>query len=103
VANKIGTYTVAALAHRHNIPFVVAAPFSTIDTGVRSGEEIPIEERGPEEVTGYGRERWAPEGIRVFNPAFDVTPADLVTAIITEKAVIRPPYGLSITSLIEPV
>ncbi|UCG38902.1 MAG: S-methyl-5-thioribose-1-phosphate isomerase, partial [bacterium] len=99
VANKIGTYTVAVLARRHGIPFVVAAPLSTIDSGIHSGEEIPIEERDPAEVTGYGGQTWAPEGVGVFNPAFDVTPAELVTAIVTEKGVMKPPYDAGIKSL----
>jgi len=96
VANKIGTYTVAVLARRHNIPFVVAAPVSTIDFGIPSGEEIPIEERDPAEVAGFGTEMWAPEGIRIYNPAFDVTPAELVTAIVTEQGVLTPPYSQAI-------
>jgi methylthioribose-1-phosphate isomerase len=101
VANKIGTYTVAVLARRHNIPFVVAAPVSTIDFAIPSGEQIPIEERDPAEVAGYGSERWAPEGINIYNPAFDVTPAELVTAIVTEKGVLSPPYTQSIANLSE--
>jgi len=101
VANKIGTYTVAVLARRHNIPFVVAAPVSTIDFAIPSGEQIPIEERDPAEVTGYGSERWAPEGINIYNPAFDVTPAELVTAIVTEKGVLSPHYTQSIADLSE--
>jgi methylthioribose-1-phosphate isomerase len=100
VANKIGTYTVAVLARRHNIPFVVAAPVSTIDFAIPSGEQIPIEERDPAEVTGYGSERWAPEGINIYNPAFDVTPAELVTAIVTEKGVLTPPYPQAIADLL---
>jgi methylthioribose-1-phosphate isomerase len=99
VANKIGTYSVAVLANHHSIPFIVAAPLSTIDTDIRSGKEISIEERDPGEVTGFGSEFWTPEGIRIFNPAFDVTPADLVTAIITEQEVVQPPYEHSIASL----
>lgn len=92
VANKIGTYNVAVLARRHNIPFYVAAPLSSIDMTLDSGADIPIEERDPIEVTcGYGKQT-APDGINVFNPAFDVTPAELVTAFITEKGVIYPPY-----------
>jgi len=83
VANKIGTYMVAVLAKRHNIPFYVACPLSTIDLSITSGSEIPIEERPIEEVTGYRDFQWAAKGISVRNPAFDVTPADLVTAIIT--------------------
>ena len=77
----------------------MAAPVSTIDFGIPSGEEIPIEERDPAEVAGYGRERWAPEGINIYNPAFDVTPAELVTAIVTEKGVLTPPYPQAIADL----
>lgn len=99
VANKIGTYSVAVLANHHNIPFFVAAPVSTIDTNIRTGKEIPIEERDTGEVAGYGEVSWAPEKVRIFNPAFDVTPADLVTAVITEKQVVGPPYERSIASL----
>jgi methylthioribose-1-phosphate isomerase len=91
VANKIGTYSVAVLAQRHGIPFYVACPLSTIDLAMASGAAIPIEERSPDEVTGYGGVRWAPEGIAVRNPVFDVTPAALVTALITEKGVVRTP------------
>src|SRR5574341_681870 len=90
-ANKIGTYTLAVLAQRHGLPFYVAAPLSTFDPKIRHGSAIPIEERAPEEVTGFRGMRWAPEGIGVRNPAFDVTPAGLITAIICEKAVIRGP------------
>jgi methylthioribose-1-phosphate isomerase len=98
-ANKIGTYGVAVLASAHGIPMYVAAPFSTIDLSIRSGADIPIEERNPVEVTeGLGR-RTAPEGVRVYNPAFDVTPAALVTAIITERGIARPPYIESLTAL----
>jgi methylthioribose-1-phosphate isomerase len=91
VANKIGTYTLAVLAKRHGIPFYVTAPLSTFDPETRDGSCIAIEERGPDEVTGYRGRRWAPRGIRVRNPAFDITPATLVTAIICEKAVVRKP------------
>ncbi len=91
VANKIGTYMVATMARRHGIPFYVACPSSTIDMSTRSGADIPIEERSPHEVTGYGDTRWAPDDIEVFNPAFDVTPAELVSALITEKGVIHAP------------
>jgi len=92
-ANKIGTYTVAVLARRHNIPFFVAAPMSTIDFNVTTGEDIPIEERNPNEVTHImGHQQIAPDGVNVFNPAFDVTPNELVTAIITEKGVAYPPF-----------
>lgn len=91
-ANKIGTYGIALLARAHKIPFYVAAPSSTFDPSISSGEGIPIENRKPEEVTeGFGK-RTAPVGIRVENPAFDVTPHALITAFITEKGVIRPPY-----------
>jgi methylthioribose-1-phosphate isomerase len=90
-ANKIGTYTVAVLAERHHIPFYVAAPLSTIDTAIADGSAIPIEERDPGEVTGFRGMRWAPEGVEVANPAFDVTPAALITGIITEKGVIDRP------------
>ncbi|GAB7386719.1 S-methyl-5-thioribose-1-phosphate isomerase [Bacillaceae bacterium] len=90
VANKIGTYGLAVLAKAHGIPFYVAAPLSSIDLNTPSGKEIPIEERPEEEVTqGFGK-RTAPKGIRVYNPAFDVTPHSLVTAIITEKGIVRP-------------
>ena len=93
VANKIGTYGLAILAREHNVPFYVAAPLSTIDMSLSSGDRIPIEERRPEEVTeGFGK-RTAPEGVKVYNPAFDVTPNRLVTAIITERGVARHPYG----------
>jgi methylthioribose-1-phosphate isomerase len=91
VANKIGTYTVAVLAKRHGIPFYVAAPLSTFDLKIPDGSHIPIEERAAEELTGYRGVRWAPEGIAVRNPAFDVTPAELITAIICEEGVIREP------------
>jgi methylthioribose-1-phosphate isomerase len=91
VANKIGTYMLAVLARRHRLPFYVAAPLSTFDAKTADGAAIPIEERGADEVTGYRGVRWAPEGIRVKNPAFDVTPAELVTALICEKAVIQAP------------
>jgi methylthioribose-1-phosphate isomerase len=92
VANKIGTYGVALLAKAHNIPFYVAAPISTIDLDTKTGEEIPIEERDASEIThGFGK-RTAPEGVKVFNPAFDVTPHELVTAIITEKGILRGNY-----------
>ena len=91
VANKIGTYTVAVLCKEHGIPFYVAAPLSSIDFKMESGDEIPIEERSPDEVTDImGRCRVAPEGVRVRNPAFDVTPSRYVTAIITEKGAFRP-------------
>jgi methylthioribose-1-phosphate isomerase len=90
VANKIGTYTLAVLAARHRLPFYVAAPLSTIDLNVADGAAIPIEERSPAEVTGFRGERWAPEGVEVVNPAFDVTPAALVTGLVTERGVASP-------------
>tara|TARA_B110000003_G_C16590992_1_gene511824 strand:- start:624 stop:1535 length:912 start_codon:yes stop_codon:yes gene_type:complete len=99
VANKIGTYMVAVLAKRHNIPFYVACPLSTIDQSITSGDEIPIEERPVNEVTGYRDYQWASEGVSVRNPAFDVTPADLVTGLITEKGIIFSPNAEKISSL----
>ncbi|MBE0616153.1 MAG: S-methyl-5-thioribose-1-phosphate isomerase [Burkholderiales bacterium] len=98
-ANKIGTYTVAVLAERHRIPFYVAAPLSTIDIGIADGGAIPIEERDASEVTGYRGVRWAPQGVNVANPAFDVTPAALITAIITEKGVLSRPDARQIRAL----
>jgi methylthioribose-1-phosphate isomerase len=93
VANKIGTYGVAVLAQAHQIPFYVAAPVSTLDLSLAQGAQIPIEERRPEEVSrGLGRVT-APEGVGIYNPAFDVTPAELVTAIISEKGIARPPFA----------
>ena len=98
-ANKIGTYTVAVLANAHGVPFYIAAPVSTIDPACPSGAEIPIEERSAEEVTEVFGARVAPEGVQVRHPAFDVTPARLITAIITERGVLRPPYGEAIRAL----
>jgi methylthioribose-1-phosphate isomerase len=100
-ANKIGTYMVAVLARQHDIPFYVAAPISTIDLSILSGEEIPIEERDTREVTHMREYRLAPEGIEVQNPAFDVTPNELITAIITDKGVARAPYDESLPRLVE--
>jgi len=91
VANKIGTYMVAVLARRHNIPFYVACPLSTIDLNIPDGSAIPIEERAAEEVTGFRDCQWAAQGVSVRNPAFDVTPAELVTGLITEKGVVHQP------------
>ena len=91
VANKIGTYMVAVLAKRHNIPFYVACPLSTIDRSILSGADIPIEERPNSEVTGFQDMQWAAKGVSVRNPAFDVTPAELVTGLITEKGVVLKP------------
>ena len=90
VANKIGTYGVACIAHAHDRPFYVAAPWSTVDVDTPSGEQIPIEQRAPREVTHFGAEQLAPAGIGVRNPAFDVTPARLVSAIFTERGAIEP-------------
>jgi len=98
-ANKIGTYTVAVLAHAHGVPFYVAAPVSTLDPNCPSGAEIPIEERSAREVVEISGARIAPEGIEVRHPAFDVTPARLITAIITERGVLRPPYAEAIRKL----
>jgi methylthioribose-1-phosphate isomerase len=91
-ANKIGTYTLAILANAHGIPFYVAAPTTTIDLSLTSGYQIPIEERNPEEVTHIRGVPIAPKGIRAANPAFDITPHGYITAIITEKGIIRAPY-----------
>ena len=99
VANKIGTYALAVLAQRHALPFYVAAPLSTFDTSLADGSAIPVEERPAGEVTGYGASRWAPQGVMVRNPAFDVTPAELVSALITERGVLRPPYAPAIAKL----
>jgi methylthioribose-1-phosphate isomerase len=96
VANKIGTYTIGILANEHGIPFYVAAPLSTFDVEISSGEMIPIEQRLPEEITHWKGERIAPEGILIFNPAFDITPNRLISGIITEKGIIRPPYQKNI-------
>jgi methylthioribose-1-phosphate isomerase len=100
VANKIGTYALAVLAARHRLPFYVAAPTSTIDLTCPTGEHIPIEERAGREVTHLGDHQIAPSGIKVMNPAFDVTPHALVTAIITERGVARPPYQRSLARLL---
>ncbi|MGM0574821.1 MAG: S-methyl-5-thioribose-1-phosphate isomerase [Myxococcota bacterium] len=99
VANKIGTYQVATMCRRHDLPFYVAAPTSTLDLATPSGDAIPIEERSPDEVRTVFGHPVAPEGVKVANPAFDVTPADLVTAIITERGVARPPYAESLRAL----
>ncbi len=95
-ANKIGTYSVAILAREHGVPFYVAAPLSTIDRDTPTGEQIPIEDRTPDEVTHIGGVRITPEGVPVFNFAFDVTPAALIAGIVTEVGVLRPPYTESI-------
>ncbi len=100
-ANKIGTYNLAIAARYHGIPFYVAAPTSTIDLGTPTGDAIPIEERAPEEVARCGPVRVVPEGSPVYNPAFDVTPAELITAIITEAGIAYPPYEESLPALVE--
>lgn len=99
-ANKIGTYGVAVLAHRHEIPFYVACPLTTIDLSTPTGRGISIEERAAEEVTGFGAERWAPIGVKIRNPAFDVTPAELITAIITDEGVVRKPNTMKIRDIV---
>ena len=100
VANKIGTYQVAVLAKTNNIPFYVAAPLSTIDPTIKNGDLIPVEERSAEEITHLGNLRIGPSGVCVLNPAFDITPARYVLAIITEKGVIRPPFRKGIHALL---
>ena len=102
VANKIGTYMVAVLAQRHAIPFYVACPISTIDMQVADGTAIPIEERAAQEVPGYRDTQWAPAGVAVRNPAFDVTPAELVTALVTERGVIHRPDRAQLAALLAP-
>ncbi len=103
VANKIGTYTVAVLAKEHGIPFYVAAPFSTVDLDTPDGSKIPIEQRSTREVTHIAGKAIAPEGVKVENPAFDVTPAKYVAAIITERGVARAPYEQSLRHLADAV
>ena len=98
-ANKIGTYNVAILAHEHGIPFYVAAPWSTIDLATPTGASIPIEERPAVEVTHHGGKQLTPNGVGIANPAFDVTPAKYVTAIITERGVLRAPYTESLRTM----
>jgi len=100
VANKIGTYALAVMAKRHGIPFYVAAPLSTFDAAIPDGSHIPIEERSADEVTGYRKLRWAPKGVLVRNPAFDVTPAELITGIICEKGVVLKPDRKRIRKLL---
>ena len=99
VANKIGTYTVAVLAKEHGIPFYVAAPWSTVDMNTPAGDQIPIEQRSPKEVTHHAGKQMAPDGVLVENPAFDVTPHKYVTAIITERGIARAPYAESLKGL----
>jgi len=100
-ANKIGTYMVAVLANKHNIPFYVAAPITTLDLSLESGDEIPIEERAATEVTHIRDHQLGPEGIDVKNPAFDVTPNELITAIITDKGIARQPYTDNLRAMAE--
>jgi methylthioribose-1-phosphate isomerase len=99
-ANKIGTYMLAVLAHENKIPFYVAAPTSTIDLSLPSGDRIPIEERNPEEVTSIGGVSLAPAGVKAANPAFDVTPHRYITTIITEKGIVRRPYLRQLSKII---
>ena len=99
VANKVGTYTVAILAKEHGLPFFVAAPFSTVDLETPDGSRIPIEQRASSEVTHFAGTQVAPDGVSVENPAFDVTPARYVTAIITERGIARDPYADSLREL----
>src|SRR5574344_168821 len=100
-ANKIGTYTVAISAKYHHVPFYIAAPLSTIDTNIKSGAEIPIEERSHEEVTVINGKRICAEGVNVINPGFDVTPHELIAGIITEKGILRPDFKTSIKKAFE--
>jgi methylthioribose-1-phosphate isomerase len=100
-ANKIGTYTVAVLAHEHKVPFYVAAPLSTIDLSTPDGDRIPIEERDQREVTHLGSSRLTPEGAFIRNPAFDVTPARYITGIITERGIFNPPFSESLRAAID--
>jgi len=104
IANKVGTYALALAAYHHHIPFFVAAPMSTFDTSILRGEEIPIEERSPEDVltcqTNIGKGAIAPEGTEALAPAFDITPAAFITAVITDRGVVRPPFDASIPQLI---
>jgi len=100
VANKIGTYSVAVLARQHHIPFYVAAPVSTLDLSIPNGSSIPIEERDAAELTHIGGVRIVPEGVLVFNPAFDVTPAEFISAIITERGIARAPYEETLCALV---
>ncbi len=99
VANKIGTYMVAVMAQKHGIPFYVAAPISTLDLSLSSGEEIPIEQRSENEVASFNDKRITPKGASVAHPAFDITPNDLVAAIITDKGIAKPPYTTSLKQL----
>ncbi len=95
-ANKIGTYSLAVLARYHKVPFYIVAPRSTFDMGIESGKQIPIEQRSKEEVTSFGGRPTAPKNVKVYNPAFDVTGHKLITAIVTEEGIIRPPFKVNI-------
>jgi methylthioribose-1-phosphate isomerase len=99
-ANKVGTYPLAVLARRHDVPFYVVAPTSTLDLATASGADIRIELRDPLEVSAPLGMPFAPEGTPAWNPAFDVTPAELITAVVTERGIARPPYGRSLRDLI---
>jgi methylthioribose-1-phosphate isomerase len=99
VFNKIGTYQVAILAERHKIPFYVAAPLSTFDFE-SSPDDVTIEERSVDEVIRVGKKRIAPKGVRIFNPAFDITPPELITAIITQKGLLMPPFKMNLKALL---
>ena len=99
VANKVGTYNLAVLARHHEIPMYVAAPYSTLDLSLETGADIPIEERAPEEITRLRGVQVAPEEIKIYNPAFDVTPHEFISAIITEKRAVRPPYFENLRNL----
>jgi methylthioribose-1-phosphate isomerase len=99
-ANKIGTLGVAIAAKHFGVPFFVAAPTSTVDLNTKTGADIPIEERAADEVSSFGQRPTAPEGVAFYNPAFDVTPAALITAIITERGVARPPFDPALRNLL---
>ena len=98
-ANKIGTYGLAVAARHHGIPFYFAAPLSTVDMNIASGGDIPIEERAAEEITDWGGRRIAPEGVPCYTPAFDVTPAELITGIVTERGICAPPFDETLPAL----
>ena len=100
-ANKIGTYSLAVLAQQHGVPFYIAAPRSTVDMAIAGGDAIPIEERSADEVTGFGTCRTAPEGTDVWNPSFDVTPAGLISGIITDRGLVLPPYDENLRKIFE--
>jgi methylthioribose-1-phosphate isomerase len=99
-ANKVGSYPLAVLAQRHHVPFYIAAPISTLDPGTATGESIPIEEREASEVTHFAGRRIAPDGVKVYAPAFDVTPHELVSAIVTDRGVLRPPFDAAISAVL---